>query len=134
VIQFCFSFRHAGAPCLTYLFFLSGCFRTYWDGKTMISRLGNPFTPPQWFINSTYSTAIFAQPSLTFIPSFFFPTRTELPKDMTLDGELFTGRGEFQSTVSVVKTINSPHWQNITFQVRCCSAFSLLSTFPSELH
>src|SRR5262245_59435328 len=43
---------------------------------------------------------------------------------MTLDGELFTGRGEFQSTVSVVKTINSPHWQKVTFQVLCCS-FSL---------
>jgi hypothetical protein len=43
---------------------------------------------------------------------------SELPKDITLDGELFGGRGEFQSTVSIVKTINSPHWKGITFQVR----------------
>lgn len=43
---------------------------------------------------------------------------SELPKDVTLDGELFGGRGEFQSTVSVVKTVNSPHWKTITFQVR----------------
>ena len=42
----------------------------------------------------------------------------ELPKDVTLDGELYAGRGEFQSTVSIVKTINSIHWKNITFQVR----------------
>lgn len=40
-----------------------------------------------------------------------------LPKDVTLDGELFGGRGEFQSTISVVKTINSPHWKGISFQV-----------------
>ncbi|KAG7086629.1 hypothetical protein E1B28_002571 [Marasmius oreades] len=66
--------------------------RTYYDGKRMLSRLGNPFTPPQWFLD-------------------------KLPKDVTLDGELFGGRREFQSTVSVVKTVNSPHWKNITFQV-----------------
>ncbi|KAL0060661.1 hypothetical protein AAF712_012538 [Marasmius tenuissimus] len=66
--------------------------RTYYDGKRMVSRLGNPFTPPQWFLD-------------------------KLPKDVILDGELFGGRGEFQSTVSIVKTVNSPHWKNITFQV-----------------
>ncbi|KXN82465.1 DNA ligase [Leucoagaricus sp. SymC.cos] len=66
--------------------------RTYYDGKRMVSRLGNAFTPPQWFLD-------------------------KLPKDVTLDGELFSGRGEFQSTVSIVKTVNSPHWKNITFQV-----------------
>ncbi|KAG5652748.1 hypothetical protein H0H81_003889 [Sphagnurus paluster] len=66
--------------------------RTFYDGKQLISRLGNPFTPPKWFLD-------------------------KLPQDVTLDGELFGGRGEFQSTVSVVKTINSPHWKNITFQI-----------------
>ncbi|ESK91269.1 dna ligase [Moniliophthora roreri MCA 2997] len=66
--------------------------RTFYDGKGMVSRLGNPFTPPKWFLD-------------------------KLPKDVTLDGELFGGRGEFQSTVSIVKTVNSPHWQKITFQV-----------------
>ncbi|KAG8790304.1 hypothetical protein FRC12_012216 [Ceratobasidium sp. 428] len=66
--------------------------RVYYDGKKMWSRLGNAFTPPQEFLD-------------------------RLPKDITLDGELFGGRGKFQDTVSVVKTINSPHWQNITFQI-----------------
>jgi DNA ligase-1 len=47
----------------------------------------------------------------------------ELPKDITLDGELFGGRGQFQSTVSIVKTLNSPHWKGITFQV--CDSFIL---------
>lgn len=41
----------------------------------------------------------------------------ELPKDVTLDGELYGGRGEFQSTVSIVKTVNSVHWKNISLQV-----------------
>ncbi|CAE6527175.1 unnamed protein product [Rhizoctonia solani] len=66
--------------------------RVYYDGKKMWSRLGNSFTPPQEFLDC-------------------------LPKDVTLDGELFGGRGKFQDTVSIVKTINSPHWKNITFQI-----------------
>ncbi|KAF8723466.1 hypothetical protein AX14_009249 [Amanita brunnescens Koide BX004] len=66
--------------------------RTYFDGKSFSSRLGNAFTPPEWFFKN-------------------------LPKGVTLDGELFGGRGKFQDTVSIVKTINSPHWQGITFQV-----------------
>jgi len=66
--------------------------RTYYDGKQFISRLGNPFTPPTWFLD-------------------------KLPKDITLDGELYGGRGQFQSTVSIVKTVNSVHWKNITFQI-----------------
>ncbi|KAJ7768304.1 hypothetical protein B0H16DRAFT_313544 [Mycena metata] len=66
--------------------------RTFYDGKGMVSRLGNPFTPPKWFLD-------------------------KLPKDCTLDGELFGGRGNFQDTVSIVKTMNSPHWKGITFQI-----------------
>jgi hypothetical protein len=26
---------------------------TFYDGKQFISRLGNPFTPPQWFLDSS---------------------------------------------------------------------------------
>ncbi|KAJ7750468.1 DNA ligase/mRNA capping enzyme [Mycena maculata] len=66
--------------------------RTFYNGKGMVSRLGNPFTPPTWFLD-------------------------KLPKDVTLDGELFGGRGKFQDTVSIVKTVNSPHWKEITFQI-----------------
>ncbi|KAF8881164.1 hypothetical protein CPB84DRAFT_1828120 [Gymnopilus junonius] len=66
--------------------------RTFYDGNTFISRLGNAFTPPNWFLD-------------------------KLPKDITLDGELYGGRGTFQSTVSIVKTVNSVHWKNISFQI-----------------
>jgi len=85
--------------------------RTYYDGKQMISRLGNPFTPPQWFLESAFMFYVLRTSAL------YSDGMLELPKDVTLDGELFGGRGEFQSTVSIVKTINSPHWKNITFQV-----------------
>jgi hypothetical protein len=83
---------------------------TFYDGKRFISRLGNPFTPPQWFLDSWSSEFFYADSST----ECFAP---ELPKDITLVGELYGGRREFQSTVSIVKTVNSPHWQNITFQV-----------------
>lgn len=36
---------------------------------------------------------------------------------MTLDGELFGGRGKFQSTVSIVKTPGSGKWKDIKFHV-----------------
>jgi DNA ligase-1 len=84
--------------------------RTFWDGAQFVSRLGNPFTPPNWFLDST---RISLRPCLSPLTRPY----PELPKDVTLDGELYGGRGEFQSTVSIVKTVNSVHWKNITFQV-----------------
>ena len=41
-----------------------------------------------------------------------------LPRDMELDGELFGGRGQFQSTVSIVKTPESSRWKDIKYCVR----------------
>ncbi|EJD50726.1 DNA ligase/mRNA capping enzyme [Auricularia subglabra TFB-10046 SS5] len=65
--------------------------RAFFD-KMFISRLGNPFFAPDWFLE-------------------------KLPKGVQLDGELFAGRGKFNDTVSVVKTKNSPHWKNIKYHV-----------------
>ena len=36
---------------------------------------------------------------------------------MTLDGELFGGRGKFQTTVSIVKTAGSGRWKDIQFYI-----------------
>ena len=36
---------------------------------------------------------------------------------MTLDGELFGGRGEFQSTVAIVKNAGSPRWKEISYHI-----------------
>ena len=52
--------------------------RAYWDGSKFISRQGNRFSAPEWFIKG--------------LPSF------------PLDGELFLDRGQFQLTVSIVKS------------------------------
>ncbi|KAI9335718.1 hypothetical protein BDR26DRAFT_912093 [Obelidium mucronatum] len=68
--------------------------RAFWDHerREFVSRLGNPFTAPDWF-------------------------KDAMPKDLSLDGELFGGRGKFSETISVVKTINSPHWKKVDYQV-----------------
>ncbi|KAF8517280.1 DNA ligase/mRNA capping enzyme [Hysterangium stoloniferum] len=66
--------------------------RVFYDGMQMLSRLGNPFTPPKELL-------------------------AKLPKDLTLDGELFGGRQNFSETVSIVKTRNSERWESITFEI-----------------
>ncbi len=51
--------------------------RAYWDGKVLISRLGNRFHAPDWFLK-------------------------DLP-ETPLDGELWIGRKAFQRTVGIVR-------------------------------
>ena len=52
--------------------------RCFWNGTTLYSRNGNVFHAPQWFKN-------------------------ELPKNLALDGELWTKRDDFYHCVSIVK-------------------------------
>ncbi|KAF8464436.1 hypothetical protein BDZ91DRAFT_849727 [Kalaharituber pfeilii] len=68
--------------------------RAYWTGTRFQSREGNPFYAPYWFTK-------------------------RLPKDITLDGELFTERGGFQDCVSIVRTQgDGKRWKfKVTFQV-----------------
>lgn len=64
--------------------------RAYWDGKQILSRLGNLFYAPAWFIE-------------------------HLPPE-PLDGELFVGRQRFQETVSIVRRQDgSDHWKQVRF-------------------
>jgi DNA ligase-1 len=66
--------------------------RAYWDGKRLLSRQGNLFHAPDWFIAG-------------------------LP-DVALDGELWLGRKQFQRTVSIVRRQDkSDHWKEIRFLV-----------------
>jgi DNA ligase-1 len=66
--------------------------RAYWDGTQFLSRLGNKFHPPPWFIES-------------------------LPKT-PLDGELWGGRKLFQRTVGIVKRQDqSPLWKDLLYVV-----------------
>lgn len=67
--------------------------RCFWNGTTMYTRNGKLFYPPKWF-------------------------KDELPKNLALDGELWTKRDDFQKTVSIVrKQDGNDGWRNITYMV-----------------
>jgi DNA ligase-1 len=66
--------------------------RAYWDGKQFLSRLGNPYHAPDWFIAG-------------------------LP-EVPLDGELWGGRKKFQRTVSIARRQDrSEHWKELRYVV-----------------
>jgi DNA ligase-1 len=66
--------------------------RAYWDGQQLISRQGNVYHAPSWFV-------------------------AEFPKT-PLDGELWLDRKAFQRTVSIVRRHDEPDdWRKITFLV-----------------
>lgn len=66
--------------------------RAYWDGEQLLSRQGNVYHAPDWFIES-------------------------LPDDH-LDGELWMDRKAFQRTVSIVRRQDkSDHWKSIRYVV-----------------
>lgn len=66
--------------------------RAYWDGNRFISRLGNEYRAPEWFVEG-------------------------LPSE-PLDGELWLDRQMFQRTVSIVRRHDaSDHWKEITYVV-----------------
>jgi DNA ligase-1 len=66
--------------------------RAYWDGSQFLSRLGNRFFPPSWFVEG-------------------------LPKT-PLDGELWGGRKLFQRTVGIVKRQDqSPLWKDLLYVI-----------------
>jgi DNA ligase 1 len=66
--------------------------RAFWDGRQFVSRLGNRFHAPDWFVAG-------------------------LP-DVPLDGELWLGRKMFQRAVSIVRRQDqSDHWKDVRYVV-----------------
>lgn len=67
--------------------------RAFWDGRHLISRQGNIFHAPQWFIKKLPETA--------------------------LDGELWLARGRFEQLSGLVRrqSSNVSSWKNIKFMV-----------------
>src|SRR5262249_48214774 len=66
--------------------------RAYWDGQSLISRLGNRFHAPDWFLEG-------------------------LPA-MPLDGELWIGRKAFQRTVGIVRRQDKTDlWKEVRYVV-----------------
>src|SRR2546423_5132211 len=66
--------------------------RAYWDGKQFLSRLGNRYYAPDWFVDG-------------------------LP-EIPLDGELWIDRKKFQRTVSIVRRQDkSDLWKEVRYLV-----------------
>ncbi|WP_019615019.1 DNA ligase [Psychromonas ossibalaenae] len=67
--------------------------RAYWDGKQLISRQGNVFSAPQWFIKD-------------------FPS-------VPLDGELWIARDKFAQVSGIARTHNgkTQEWEQISFMI-----------------
>jgi DNA ligase 1 len=66
--------------------------RAYWDGEAFVSRLGNRFIAPDWFV-------------------------ADLPAD-TLDGELWVDRKKFQRAISIVRSgAAGDDWREVRFVV-----------------
>ena len=66
--------------------------RGYWDGKKMLSKNGNQINAPKWFLDA--------------LPPF------------AIDGELWSGRGKFEKTVSITADSNpSDEWRDIKFMI-----------------
>jgi DNA ligase-1 len=64
--------------------------RAYWDGRSLISRLGNRFHAPDWFLEG-------------------------LP-EIPLDGELWIGRKAFQRTVGIVRRQDKTElWKEVRY-------------------
>ena len=69
----------------------TGCART-WDGAQFLSRNGNRYVAPDWFVAG-------------------------LP-DQPLDGELWGGRKQFQDTVSVVRSVSAgERWRSLKYLI-----------------
>jgi DNA ligase-1 len=64
--------------------------RAYWDGQSLLSREGKPLKAPAWFVMS-------------------------LPAGVTLDGELWAGRGRYSSAMAACKTANHAAWPQMRF-------------------
>lgn len=98
--------------------------RAYWDGEgTLWSRLGNPFAAPEWFTNSTFSSLL--TPTSLFPSSLNDSDFIELPKNKTLDGELFHSRNNFSLTSSIVRSGGGERWNEIRYKVRLIPFLSL---------
>lgn len=86
--------------------------RCYWNGSKFLSRNGNPFFAPKFFIE-------------------------KLPKTVSLDGELWMGRKMFQKCVGIIKRQDEKkydmnEWGKIIYVV--FDAPSLNATFENRLH
>ena len=68
--------------------------RAYWNGGQLLTRQGNPIPAPHWFLQ-------------------------QLPEGLELDGELWTGRGGFETISSIVRKQRpvDQEWRSVSYCV-----------------
>ncbi|WFD37140.1 uncharacterized protein MJAP1_000082 [Malassezia japonica] len=66
--------------------------RALWDGQRLWSRRGKEWNAPRWFLE-------------------------QLPRDLTLDGELWMGRGLFEHTSGVCRSHRQDEWEHVKYMV-----------------
>src|SRR5579884_2164527 len=67
--------------------------RAIWTGRELLSLNGNPIPAPRWFVD-------------------------KLPSDTKLDGELWTGRGDFQRLISIARSESvDKGWASVKLQL-----------------
>ena len=62
-------------------------------------------------------------------------SKQSFPSDYELDGEFFTGRGDFRTTVSIVKTklkIDDEKWKTVKFHI--FDAPNIKGTFEDRIN
>jgi DNA ligase-1 len=66
--------------------------RAFWNGSMLISRHGSKIKCPDWFIE-------------------------QLPKDISLDGELWSGRGSFEMLMRTLNSNDVVGWERINLMI-----------------
>ena len=66
--------------------------RAYWNGEMLISKQGNKIECPKWFVE-------------------------DLPKDVSLDGELWMGKNSFETVVAAMNSQNADNWKSVKYMV-----------------
>jgi DNA ligase-1 len=66
--------------------------RAFWNGKALMSRHSKEIPSPNWFT-------------------------TDFPTNISLDGELWLGRGIFELLGAAIHSKDNSQWENVTFMV-----------------
>lgn len=79
--------------------------RAFWDGQRLYSRQKIEWNAPSWWKNRKSDRALFNSRSVSPLTNKMTVfRRSGLPKDITLDGELWMARGTFDQTSQICRT------------------------------
>jgi DNA ligase-1 len=79
--------------------------RAWWNGSVFISRNGE-----RRYLHASACHALIAGNQF-FAPPWF---KSTLSPSLVLDGELFSGRGQFQNAVSIARTRDDKRWKELS--------------------